>query len=58
MHSIVRTSRWSASKSVGGRVWLLAFSLSCHSPIVSASITRSQPCGVIHVVSITLVPGM
>ena len=30
MHSITRTSRWSASKSVGGRVWLEPSLLSCH----------------------------
>ena len=57
MHSITRTSRWSASKSVGARVWLEPSLLSCHSPIVSPSTTRSHPWGVIQVVSIRFVPG-
>jgi len=39
-------------------VWLEPSLLSCHSPIVSASTTRIQPCGVIQVVSIMFVPGM
>ena len=33
----MRTSRWSASWSVGGRVWRPALSPGCQSPIVSAS---------------------
>ncbi len=38
-------------------MWLEPSPLSCHSPIVSASSTLTHPCGVIHVVSITFVPG-
>ena len=37
--------------------WLEPSSLSCHSPIVSASTTRTHPCGVIQVVSMMFVPG-
>jgi hypothetical protein len=57
-HSIVRTSRWSASQSIGGRVWPASSpSSSCQAPIVSASRTMTQPVWLIHVVSSTFVPG-
>jgi hypothetical protein len=55
---MVRTSRWSASWSVGGRVWRASVSSSStQSPIVSASWTTAQPLRVIQVVSSTSEPG-
>ena len=58
MHSIVRTSMWSASWSVGGRVCELSSAWSsCHGPIVSPSRTTTQPDGHIQVVSRIIVPG-
>ena len=56
-HSIVRTSRWSASSSVGGRVCGVIVSCRGAGPIVSASRTTTQPVGVCQVVSSTFVPG-
>jgi len=56
MHSTVRTSRCSASSSVGGRVCGVMTSSERRGPIVSASRTISQPPGTCHVVSSVLVP--
>ncbi len=57
MQTTVRTSMWSASSSVGGRVCGVTVSSWVRGPIVSASRTRIQPVGVFQVVSTTLVPG-
>jgi hypothetical protein len=46
MHSITRTSMWSASWSVGGRVWVVSSAWSpCHGPTVSPSRTTIHPDG-------------
>ncbi len=59
MHSIERISIWSASLSVGGRVWSLSVSApSCQGPIERPSRTTSQPDGQSQVVSMIIVPGM
>src|SRR5690606_40747062 len=57
MHSTVRTSRWSASASAGGRVCGVTTSSWLPSRITSASRTTSQPDGMRQVVSSTFVPG-
>ena len=53
----VRTSRWSASSSAGGRVWGVTSSSPCRGPMVSESRTSTQPVGVFQVVISVLVPG-
>jgi hypothetical protein len=53
----VRTSMWSASSSVGGRVCGVTVSSCVRGPIVSASRTTIQPVGVCQVVTSVLVPG-
>ena len=57
MHSTVRTSRWSASSSAGGRVCGVTVSSWSVGPIVNASRTTTQPDGVFQVVTRTFVPG-
>ena len=52
----MRTSRWSASSSAGGRVWGVISSSPCRGPMVSASRTTIQPAGVFQVVTSVLVP--
>ena len=56
MHSTVRTSRWSASSSNGGRVCGVMVSSARRGPSVSASRTTIQPPGTCQVVTSTLVP--
>ena len=53
----VRTRRWSASSSAGGRVCGVTLSSDSRGPIVSASRTTTQPDGVFHVVERTFEPG-
>ena len=53
----MRTSMWSASSSVGGRVCGVTVSSPRRGPMVSASRTSTQPCGVFHVVASVFVPG-
>ena len=53
----VRTSKWSASSSAGGRVCGVISSSPRLGPIVSASRTTAQPLWVFQVVTSTLVPG-
>ena len=53
----VRTSRWSASSSAGGRVWGVILSSCSWGPIVNASRTTIQPDGDFQVVTRTFVPG-
>ena len=57
MHLTVRTSTWSASSSVGGRVCGVIVSSPRRGPIVSASRTIAHPVGVFQVVTSVLVPG-
>ena len=48
---------WSASSSAGGLVCGVTSSSPVRGPMVSASRTSIQPCGVFHVVFRTFVPG-
>ena len=53
----MRTSRWSASSSAGGRVCGVVVSSPRVGPIVRALRTSTHPVGVFHAVAMVLVPG-